>query len=329
VRPHVAVFSFENDLHALAVRQAVEDEQGLVCHVVETDRLCDRSGLNWSSLAHDGPSCTLPTREGTLVDVASLDAIWWRRPHFPQQVPSDVTDPVDVELINNECLTALSGVLLNEFSGVWINHPVPNNLAANKLVQLRAAAEAGFRIPRTLVSQDPLRIKTFCSELDGRVVVKRVRGTTRAQLFTGLMTTDSLASDETFRLCPTMYQEYVRGRRHLRAHCFGDEVYAALIESDSLDWRDDLSVPFSVFHLADDDKARLLAVVRRLGLEMGVIDLKLTDDGPPIWLEINPQGQFLFVEALCDLALIQGFSRFLAAAADRGRSARRRSAGAA
>jgi glutathione synthase/RimK-type ligase-like ATP-grasp enzyme len=252
-----------------------------------------------------------------------------RRPQFPQQIPSDVTDPVDVDLINNECFTALSGVLLNEFAGVWINHPVPNNLAANKLVQLRAAEEAGFRIPRTLVSQDPERIKKFCSELDGRVVVKRVRGTTKAHLFTGLMTTDCLASDETFRLCPTMYQEYVPGRRHLRVHCFGDDVYAALIESDSLDWRDDLSVPVSVFHLADDDRARVLAVVRRLGLEMGVIDLKLTDEGPPVWLEINPQGQFLFVEALGGLALIQGFSRFLAAAADRGRSARRRSTGAA
>jgi glutathione synthase/RimK-type ligase-like ATP-grasp enzyme len=254
--------------------------------------------------------------------VTSLDAIWWRRAHFPQQIPADVTDPVHVDLINNECLTALSGMLLNEFSGVWINHPVANNLAANKLVQLRAAERAGFRIPRTLVSQDPERIKAFCAMLDDRVVVKRVRGTSKAHLFTGLMTADSLASDETFRLCPTLYQEYVPGRRHVRAHCFGDDVYAALIESDDLDWRENLNVPFSAMSLPPDAKARLLEVVRRLGLEMGVVDLKLTDEGSLVWLEINPQGQFLFVEALCGLELARTFARFLVAAASRDHSAR-------
>jgi glutathione synthase/RimK-type ligase-like ATP-grasp enzyme len=318
----VAVFSFENDLHALAVRHALEERHEVTCHVVETDRLCDNPGLNWSNVADPDLPCTLPTREGSRLDVRSLDAIWWRRPHFPQQIPPDVTDPVHVDLINNECLTALSGLLLNEFSGVWINHPASNNLAANKLVQLRAAERAGFRIPRTLVSQDPERIKKFCARLDNRVVVKRVRGTSKAHLFTGLMTADSLAPDEVFRLCPTIYQEVVPGRRHVRAHCFGDDVHAALIESDSLDWRDDLNVPVSVIHLPEDVKARLLGVVRLLGLEMGVVDLKLADEGPPVWLEINPQGQFLFVEALCGLELVEMFSRFLSVAAGRDRSAR-------
>jgi hypothetical protein len=44
---------------------------------------------------------------------------------------------------------------------------------------------------------------------------------------------------------------------------------------------------------------------------MGIFDLKLDADGLPTWLEVNPQGQFLFLEALCDLPLSAAMARFL------------------
>ena len=44
---------------------------------------------------------------------------------------------------------------------------------------------------------------------------------------------------------------------------------------------------------------------------MGIIDLKLTRDNIPIRLEINPQGQFLFVEGISGLDLTSHFVNFL------------------
>ncbi len=44
---------------------------------------------------------------------------------------------------------------------------------------------------------------------------------------------------------------------------------------------------------------------------MGIVDLKLGEDGKPVWLEINPQGQFLFVEGLTGLDLTSAFTDFL------------------
>ena len=45
---------------------------------------------------------------------------------------------------------------------------------------------------------------------------------------------------------------------------------------------------------------------------MGVVDLKLNEVGVPVWLEINPQGQFLFSEALSGVDLTQQLASFLA-----------------
>ena len=57
-----------------------------------------------------------------------------------------------------------------------------------------------------------------------------------------------------------------------------------------------------------------MALVERLGLCYGALDLVLTPDGRYVFLEINPSGQYLWIEvatglpitaALCEM-LIQG-----------------------
>jgi hypothetical protein len=72
-----------------------------------------------------------------------------------------------------------------------------------------------------------------------------------------------------------------------------------------------LDVPVRPIELPEEARARLRRVLELLGLRMGVVDLKLTDEGELVWLEINPQGQFLFVEGLCGLELTAAFSEFL------------------
>ena len=44
---------------------------------------------------------------------------------------------------------------------------------------------------------------------------------------------------------------------------------------------------------------------------MGIVDLKLTPEGEPVWLEVNPQGQFLFLDALANLNLAEKFAAYL------------------
>ena len=47
------------------------------------------------------------------------------------------------------------GTLRTAFRGRWVSDPEATRRAENKLVQLVAAKAAGFRVPRTLVSNDP------------------------------------------------------------------------------------------------------------------------------------------------------------------------------
>lgn len=307
----IAILTFENDIHGLAIHKAFESYNDVVCYLVETDRICNSSALSWSSKALPEIGCTIPAKGGVSLDIVKLDVIWWRRTNFPQQLPPYITDSTHIELINTDCSTALLGTLINKFSGSWINHPTAIFLADNKLIQLQAAQDAGFRIPQTLVSQDPTKIRQFCALLGNKVVVKPVKGLRKATVFTRMLTEEHLASDDSLRLCPAIYQEYIPGARHIRVHCFGDAVYAVLIESEELDWRQNLEIPFSIFELDESVKVRLRKVLKALGLKMGIIDLKLTEETNPVWLEINQQGQFLFAEGLSGLDLTSAFTEFL------------------
>ena len=57
-------------------------------------------------------------------------------------------------------------------------------------------------------------------------------------------------------------------------------------------------------------------MVRALGLRMGILDLKLGPDGELVWLEINPQGQFTFLEGMgSGIRLSRPFCDFLRAEA--------------
>jgi hypothetical protein len=307
----VAVLSVKEDLHALAVAAALESRHGIPCHVVETNALSGSGGFTWTTEPEG--SAELPTRDGHAVAVESLGLIWARRIHGPQLIASDVQDEAHVDLINNDCRAALLGALMSEFRGVWINDPLASLRAEHKLVQLRAAQAAGFRVPRTLVSQNPTRIREFCRS-HRPVVVKAIRGTQkRAALTTRVEGPAQLPSDDSLALCPAIYQDYIAGERHIRAHCFGDRVLAASIDSTDVDWRLDLRVPIAPFPLPTDLESRLVSVVRRLGLRMGIVDLKLDNDGHPVWLEMNPQGQFLFIEGIGGLDLTGPFADFLLA----------------
>lgn len=316
-RTEIAVFASAHDLHALAVVDQLDRRRDVAAHLVEADRVAFQESLSWSALAPDAPTGSLLTADGDRVDVDACGAAWWRRVYPTQREVARLSDEGQQDLLNRTCSDALLGLMLSCFTGSWVNDPLRTRTAANKLVQSVAAARAGFRVPKTLVSQEPERIRAFYDDLGGRVVVKAVAGSPRSPLLTQHVRPEHLESGGPLVAMPAIYQELIPGTVHLRVNCFGDDVHAVEIRSQDLDWRADLDVPMSPVALPPDLEDRLRSVLADLGLRMGVVDLKLTPEGEPVWLEVNPQGQFLFLQPLVDVDYLEHFCRFLIAEARR------------
>ncbi|MGH3671861.1 MAG: ATP-grasp domain-containing protein [Pseudonocardiaceae bacterium] len=305
----ILIISIRGDLHSLAVQHGVRRRGYEQCHIVECDNMGGSPTLLWKSWTNPSESKIL-TSENITISLEDVSVIWWRRVRADQLTATYLTNDHERDIVNNDCRGALAGILAATFSGEWISRPEATDRAADKLFQLSIAQRAGFRIPRTMVSQSRGDVAEFFRQ-EKKVIVKPVVGARGPLLYTQFINDPLSIPEQSFVACPAVYQEYIEGRRHIRMNCFGDDVNAALIETVDLDWRPNLNVPVSKWTVPDTLAQQVRSVLQQLGLRMGIVDIKLTPDGEPVWLEVNPQGQFLFLEPLLGEPLTERFVDFL------------------
>jgi glutathione synthase/RimK-type ligase-like ATP-grasp enzyme len=311
----ILAITVENDVHALAVQRALmkrgyDDYRILACNkIASSHRL--RVDQN-----NKGGAASIEFPDGYKLDVGSIRLVWWRRIGADQDLDAQTSDDFQAKLINNDCRGALGGILQTYFKGTWVSCPDATVRASDKIYQLAVAKEAGFRVPETLVSQSKEEVKEFCARWGGQVIVKPVVGAAGPILFTQLLGDVNRFEERSFQMAPAIYQEYIPGDSHIRLNCFGDKSYAALIETRDLDWRPNLNVPIKSWPVPDWLHRRVRATLDQLELEIGIVDLKLMSDDEVVWLEVNPQGQFLFLEGLTGVPLAEHFAEFLISLCD-------------
>lgn len=304
----ILILTVTDDLHAIVVQRHVRAAGHPECHIVECDRIAQRDFLSYGVNYPLGDRVL--TSEGCRISISDATLGWLRRARSTQVIDRVVDDEANV-VINNDCRGGLSGLLAAHFRGKWISTPEATYLAGDKIGQLEVARACGFRVPRTLVSQSRSDVREFFDACDGEIIVKTVVGAPGPFLQAVRISDPDSMDAESYAAAPAIFQECIPGEDHLRLNCFGSRSYAALIRSDELDWRASLGKSISSYDVSPSLHRKVRSVLDALGLEMGVVDLKLTPDDEPVWLEVNPQGQFLFLDAYTDLRLGERFAEYL------------------
>ena len=235
------------------------------------------------------------------LDFESCRAIWWRRPQQPEISP-DVTRTSHRYFAMNECSEALQG-LWHALDVFWINDPARDQLAHRKAYQLRVAQDVGLELPATLITSCIGAVREFVASRGGhdRVVYKAFSATEKEWRETRLLKDNELDLLENVRYAPVIFQEYIEAEADLRVTVVGDKIFPAAIYSQETSYKVDFSMDMGgarveATHLPTDVEDRLHAFMRQLGLVFGAIDMRRTPDGRHVFLEINPAGQWLFIE---------------------------------
>jgi glutathione synthase/RimK-type ligase-like ATP-grasp enzyme len=198
-----------------------------------------------------------------------------------------------------------------------MNQPVRNEVASRKAVQLALAAQLGMRVPRTLMTSDAVRARAFVErEGIGNVVYKTFAATHQVWRETRLFRRDDFDMLDSLRYAPVIFQEYVPAVADLRVTVVGAELFAMSIDARGTSYEVDFRVDMArakadVAVLPDPIVKRLRRMMDRLGLAYGAIDLRHTDGGDYVFLEINPAGEFLFAEHGAGLPITDAVSRWL------------------
>lgn len=145
-----------------------------------------------------------------------------------------------------------------------------------------------FRVPETLVTNDPDAVLAFQAEF-GRLVFKSVSGT---RSVVHELRDEDIRRLDALRVCPAQFQERIEGH-DLRVHTLEDgHVFGTAIDSEAADWRyahnEAIDVSMRADPVDDELAERCLALATELGLAFAGIDLRITPDGEVYCFEVNP-----------------------------------------
>lgn len=312
----ILILTDPGDVHAFAVAEALR-RKGVEPVLWLTPDFPTRRGE--AVLFQDGrPSLRI---EGIDLDLDAVDVVWNRRPSY--FLDKEKIHPADRELVHRECDTFRRSLFaLLAPTAFWVN-PEAAVRRNSKLLQHAAAGALGFETPDTVYTNDPEQIRSFLRRQGGQAVYKplapgywNVDGHVRAT-YTAILREETLIDDEMLRITPGIYQELVPKRYELRVTVMGRSAFAARVlsqetESGKVDWRrsyDELRM--EPCELPPEIAERSFALLDRLGLVFGAFDFIVTPDDRTVFLEVNQQGQFLFVEEYTGLPLLDAFSDFL------------------
>jgi hypothetical protein len=315
----VIVLAQENDNHTAPIKWALEKGgYQVACW----------GGLSWTeeqqvSLLQDeqtkmvlGPHAVEPG-----------DAVWIRRPDQPVSNPKVAeADRKFAELEYRSFYQCIAYTL--ELLPVWvINKYSASRFINNKSVQLHLARACGLKVPKALMSNSPRGVKDFFDHNPNRAICKAftphvwqresVGGVAVTETFE--LTRDQLPEDEVLTYAPGIYQDMVVKQFDIRMVLMGHRLYSYALHNPqkALDWRQDAGmgkIEVEIVPTPPEVEKGVLEFARKAGICFGSIDFAVDADGQWWFLEINEQGQFLWLDQYNkDVKIQEKFCAFITA----------------
>lgn len=316
----ILIPTYSSDIHAAAVAVALERKghEPLLWHGADfPTRQCGSIKISQQSSTWQmrGVELDEPGRP--------FDTVWFRRP-TPPVMPQGLY-PGDREIAERSA-DAFHRALwqLVAPDAFWVNPLASRMRSEAKPMQLIDAAQTGFKVPATLFSNDPEEIRRFLAENAGHSVYKTLRpavwDTRRgiAYLFTSEVSLDDLPDDDLLRASAGIFQRRLPKAYELRVTCIGDRAFGAKLYSQEnelarTDWRGAFkTLRVERTELPEDLCQRCCALMSKLGIVFGCFDFVVTPEGELYFLEVNPMGQFLWLdEEDPEILLLDAFCEFL------------------
>lgn len=244
--------------------------------------------------------------DGETAHGAQISGAYFRRPGAPT-VSDQIIDAGERAYIEAEWSSFLKS-LYSRLEGRWLNSPTKIFIAEDKPMQLLLAQEIGFDVPQASITNDisSARAIAAVSQAIGKPLRQAVlTGETERVIFTSRL--GALEDDQTeaIAMTPFIVQAEVLKQYDVRVTVVGERVFATAIWSQEnpeteIDWRQGSrpDLRHEKISLPELVQEQCVELVRRLGLRYGAIDL-ISDRTGKLWfLEINPNGQWAWIENL-------------------------------
>ena len=245
--------------------------------------------------------------DGTIGRLGEARAIWYR-PKVSPTTPIEVVDDEDRRFIQREWSEMVRGVLASlEVPQINAFHA---SATATKPRQLAIAHRVGLAIPDTIITNSATRARQLVS--DGAAVIHKVLAAPDDRLLATKQWEESDADHlGALTHCPIIFQRRVEGTRELRITAVGDRLFAAEFSTELVDGRLDQAVHHVRHELPASVERQLLELTSALSLHVATIDMRIDARGEYQFLELNPEGQYLWIEIRTGMPISEAIADLL------------------
>lgn len=273
---------------------------------------------------HDQWDCGVRARDCCFC-VSDVKSVLYRRPS-----PIVINENVELDyrnIVKEEWNYMMNGFwdLLEASGATLVSHPANIRRSETKIRQLQSAAALGLRCPKTMITNDKSALVEFYDHVRAPIVMKKlktpfiVRHDRLAFFFTKVVRDMDEIDGGALSLCPVIFQEYIEKACDARIVVVGERVFGTKIfsqndEDGRIDYREAGEKIFTMRHEAYEVPHAISEACRTMvngfGLRFGAFDFIITPRGDHVFLELNPNGQWLWLQlraeakisdALCDL----------------------------
>lgn len=266
-----------------------------------------------------GQSCYFIIVDGKEYEISMFDGILYLKPHLPKEIMRSA-DQKYFQFVERQFFSMRQSIWSCFRDKLWVNDPWLMQIAENKIYQLNVASSCGFELPDTLITSEPHAVKKFYHDHGGEIVVKLLASSPIIDyvIYTNKVTEEYFKEIDSVLYSPSIFQEIVTKQYELRITVVGDKIFPVKIYSQedpetSLDWRkkpllNDYEVKMEQTEIPSYISFLIKHYMKMLGLKFGCIDMIVTPDDKYIFLEINPNGQWYFVQVRTEAKIAEAIA---------------------
>ncbi|MFD6533123.1 ATP-grasp ribosomal peptide maturase [Streptomyces sp. NPDC060184] len=251
--------------------------------------------------------------EHRMVEMSRVGAVYYRAPGA-FQFPVGMSGPEE-RFAASQARAGLGGVL-SALECRWVNYPAAMARAEYKPVQLAAARASGLSIPATLITNRAEDVRTFAKEIGRPIVCKPVaspvliEGGQLKSVYTRRVEDADLADLRGINTTAHLFQSWIDKDHEVRLTMVGGRAFAAAIHAGSAaaheDWRSDYgSLTYTTTTVPEDVAQGMRRLMARLQLRYGAADFVVGPDGRWTFLEVNPCGQWDWIQGHTGLPIVE------------------------
>jgi glutathione synthase/RimK-type ligase-like ATP-grasp enzyme len=257
-------------------------------------------------------------------------AVWDRRPSPQTQDMFEVVEPAYRRYAFSAVQKHAQQLYMQFSDALWVSDRLAVQRAEHKALQLEVANRLNFKVPETIMTSDPVRAQQFVASRPATIVKSLgIEGVTiddtMLLFFSHRVTPKTELDYSQLRFGPAIFQQAIEPAYDLRITVVDEEVFAAAIVADVeeklvigvRDWRignHNGNLSITACELPPDIQAKCRALVKTLNLKFGAIDMIVDRKGNFWFIEINPSGQWAFVEDVTKQPIGRALARLLLSA---------------